>query len=138
MNQSTVKQVPLALKPEISDLIGEPIVAVRLNVSELSRKIEIKGIQVELEHDKGRQTDIIYRFQPPTVNITVEVPEGMVNKAGGLKDLFEARVNPESFRPGMSSLAVVVNGPPETKILGVKPDKVNLEIKETQKLKIKP
>jgi YbbR domain-containing protein len=138
LKESTVKQVPLALKPEISDLIGEPVVAVRLNISELRKKMEISDIQIDLELDNGRQAETIYRLLPPSVNITIDLPQGMVRPLDSIKSLFQARIEPESLEPGSRELAVILKGPPEIKIQEIIPEKVTLEVTETQKLKIKP
>ncbi len=53
LKQATVKQVSLALKPAIADLIGEPVVAVRLNVVELKREMEFVNIPIEFDTDGG-------------------------------------------------------------------------------------
>jgi YbbR domain-containing protein len=138
LNQSTVKQIPLALKPEISDLIGEPIVAVRLSISELREKMEISNIQVDFELDNGRQTETIYRLHPSTVSITADIPQGMIRQPDSMRDLFKAQIAPKSLQPGRTDLAVNIKGPPEIKILEIKPKTVTLEITGTQKLKIRP
>jgi YbbR domain-containing protein len=117
LSESAVKQVSLALKNEISDLIGEPI---------------------DFEHDKGKQTEIIYRLSPPKVSIKAEIPQGMIRKPNGLKSLFQARVKPENLQPGSLKLKVLVEAPTQVKIISVSPDTVTLKINETKRLKIKP
>ena len=138
LKESTVKQIPLALQPEISDLIGEPIVAVRLNVSELQKKMEFSNIPIVFEPENGKQTEVIYRLHPSEVSISVEVPQGMLARSANLKSLFQAGVKSEALLPGSSKLAVIITGPPEIKILDIKPETVTLEISQTKKLKIKP
>ena len=138
LDQSTVKQIPLALKPEISDLIGEPIVAVRLIISELKDNLEVHDIPIDFELDNGRLTDTIYRLDPSFVDIDVEVPQSMDRQQGDMRSLFHAEIKPVSLQPGRSNLTVIIKGPPEVKILKIKPDKVVLEITATPKLKVKP
>ena len=137
LNQSAVKQVSLDLKHEISDLIGEPVVAVRLNVSELKKELEFADIQIDFEHDKGKQTETIYRLLPPTVNITAEIPQGMLRDPDGLRSLFQAKIIPETLKPGSLKLKVLVEAPAHIKIISVSPDTVTLAIDETRKLKVK-
>jgi YbbR domain-containing protein len=137
LKQSDVKQVSLALKHEISDLIGEPVVAVRLNVSELKKEMEFSDIQINFEHDKGRPTEVIYRLLPPTVSIIANIPQGMIGKPNGLKSIFQAKVTLETLKPGSLKLKVLVEAPSEIKIISVSPDTATLEIIETRKLKIK-
>ena len=137
LNQSTVKQVSLALKPEIADLIGEPVVAVRLNLIELKKKMELASIPVELDLSGGKQTEVIYQLKPPTIKITAEIPQSLLQKTKNIKGLFRARIAPRTLRDGSAKLKVNVEGPPQVKILSVSPETVTLEISETNKLKIK-
>jgi YbbR domain-containing protein len=138
LNESTVKQASLALKHEISDLIGEPVVAVRLNLSALKKEMEFTDIPIAFEHDKGKQTEMIYRLSPPTVSIRAEIPQAMIRKPNGLKSLFKARIKPENLQPGSAKLKVFLEGPQQVKIIAVKPETVTLKISATRKLKIKP
>jgi YbbR domain-containing protein len=108
LNQSDVKQVSLALKTEIADLIGEPVVAVRLNVVELIKEMEFSGIPIQIDLAEGRQTEAIYG------------------------------VSPEKLQAGSTELKVLVESPPRAKIIAIKPETVILKISETRKLKIKP
>ena len=138
LSESTVKQVSLALKNEISDLIGEPVVAVRLNLSALKKEMKFTDIPIDFEHDKGKQTEMIYRLSPPTVSIKAEIPQGMIRKPNGLKSLFHAKIRPETLQPGSVKLKVLVEAPTQIKIISVSPDTVTLKISETRRLKIKP
>ena len=138
LSESAVKQVSLALKNEISDLIGEPVVAVRLNLSALKKEMKFTDIPIDFEHDKGKQTEMIYRLSPPTVSIGAEIPQGMIRKQNGLKSLFHAKIKPETLQPGSLKLKVLVEAPRQIKIISVSPDTVTLKISETRRLKIKP
>ena len=138
LSESAVKQVSLALKNEISDLIGEPVVAVRLNLSALKKEMKFTDIPIDFEHDKGKQTEMIYRLSPPTVSIKAEIPQGMIRKPNGLKSLFQAKIRPETLQPGSLKLKVLVEAPSQIKIISVSPDTVTLKISETRRLKIKP
>jgi len=138
LNESTVKQASLALKNEISDLIGEPVVAVRLGLTALKKEMQFTGIPIDFDHEKGPQTETIYRLFPPTVSISAEIPQGMIEESNDLKNLFRAGINPETLQPGSADLKVFVEGPPQVKITGVKPETVTLRINQTRKLKIKP
>ncbi len=137
LNQSAVKQVPLALKPEITDLIGEPVVAVRLIIAELKKEMEFSGIQIDFDHTAGKQTEVIYQLLPPTVSITAEIPQTMIQTTKNIRDRFHAKISPETVQPGSSKLKVLVEGPPYGKILAVSPETVTLKIIETRTLKIK-
>jgi YbbR domain-containing protein len=136
VSHSTVRQIPLALRPEIADLIGEPVVAVRINVADLQNKIEISDIPVDLDVAAGKSRDIIYLLKPPTINLSAELPLRILRESQELKYLFHAKITPATFQSGNYKLKVVIEAPPQTKILSVSPDTVTLEIIETKKLKI--
>jgi YbbR domain-containing protein len=138
LKQSTVKQVSLALKPAIADLIGEPVVAVRLNVVELKREMEFVNIPIEFDTEGGSQQQTIYRLLPPTVTVTAELPQAMVNSTDNIRDLFHANVTPETLQVGSQSLEVHLESPPEANILSMEPETVSLQIIKTRTLKIKP
>jgi YbbR domain-containing protein len=138
LNQSDVKQVSLVLKPEIADLIGEPVVAVRLNVVELIKEMEFTGIPIELDIAENKQTETIYQLLPPTLTITAEVPQTMLKASNNIGSLFHARVSPEKLQAGSTKLQVLVESPPKVKVLAIKPETVTLKISETKRLKIKP
>ncbi|MDH3390590.1 MAG: CdaR family protein [Desulfobulbaceae bacterium] len=137
MKESTVKQVPLDLQLEIADLIGEPIVGVRINIVELKKEVKLSDIPVEFDHTGGKATETIYQIKPPTITITAEIPQRMIQNPGELKSLFQAKINPETLKSSTLKLKLQVDAPPQIKILSVSPDTVTLEIKETRKLKIK-
>jgi len=137
LNQSSVKQIPLDLQPEIADLIGEPIVAVRINILELKKEIKLSDIPVGFDLADGKETETIYQFKPPTITITAEIPQRMLKKSTDLKSLFQAKIKPETLKAGSFKLKVQVEAPPQVKILSVSPDTVILEIDQTKKLKIK-
>jgi len=138
LDESTDKQVSLALKQEIADLIGEPVVAVRLNIVELKKEMVISDIPIELEIDTGNQSEVIYQLLPPTIKITAEIPQSMVQATKNFRNLFHAMVLPETLKPGSKELKVEVEAPPEASILSMKPETVILKISETRRLKIKP
>jgi YbbR domain-containing protein len=138
LNQSDVKQVSLALKTEIADLIGEPVVAVRLNVVELIKEMEFSGIPIQIDLAEGRQTEAIYQLLPPTITVKTEIPQTMIKATNNIKGLFQAGVSPEKLQAGSTELKVLVESPPRAKIIAIKPETVILKISETRKLKIKP
>jgi len=138
LDHSTVKQVSLALKPEIADLIGEPVVAVRLNIVELKKEIEFADIPIEFDITAGRQTEVIYQLLPPTISITAEIPQTMAQGSNNIRGLLQAKISPETLQAGSTNLKVLVETPPKAKILAIKPETVTLKIYATRRLKIKP
>lgn len=138
LNGSAVKQVPLALKPAIADLIGEPVVAVRINIVELNQEMEFADIQVEIKSDAETQTGQIYQLLPPTVSITAEIPLKMAQATKDIRGLFHAEISPETLQAGSFELKVLVETPPKVKIIAIKPETVILKISQTRPLKIKP
>ncbi len=138
LKESGVRQVSLALEPEIADLIGEPVVAVHLNIAERQKEMEFPAIAVELDSSAGRQQQTIYQLLPPTVAITAAVPQPLLKSTPNIRTLFHAQVSPETLAAGTSTQKVLVSGPPQAKILAVEPPTVSLKVTETPTMKIKP
>jgi YbbR domain-containing protein len=138
LNSSTVKQVPLALKSEIADIIGEPVVAVRLNITELKKELTLTDIPIDLEIEGGKSSNVIYELLPPTIKVTTVIPQSMISSTNNPSSLFHAKVMPESLAAGSQTLVVILDAPDETKILEIKPKKVILKIIDTKTLKFKP
>jgi len=138
LKQSTVKQVSLALKPEIADLIGEPVVAVRLNIVELQQEMDFADIPLELDISNGRQTEVIYQLLPPTISISAKIPQSLSQTTDNPRSLIHAKVAPETLQAGSTILKVIVEAPPQVKILTITPETVLLKISQMRALKIKP
>jgi YbbR domain-containing protein len=138
LNQSVVKQVPLALKSELSDLIGEPVVAVRLNIVELKQDMEFSDIPIDFDITAGMQTEAIYQLLPPTVTIKAEIPQSLAQATNNIRTLFHAKISPATLQAGSTELKVLVEAPLMIKILAITPETVTLKISQTRPLKIKP
>lgn len=137
LQQTTVKQSSLDLKPYIADLIGEPVVSVKLNIVGLKAERRISGLPVEFTPINGKSSEIIYQLKPSTVSISAELPVSLIQQTKNLQSLFHAKVKPEPLKAGSYKLKVSVEGPAGVKILSVSPETVTLEIGETKKLKVK-
>jgi YbbR domain-containing protein len=137
LDQSAVKQVSLDLQPEIADLIGEPVVAVRINVIELKKEVQIANIPVEFDPVGGKETEMIYQVKPPTVSLAAEVPKRLLQRSKDLKSLIKVSIKPVTLKAGNQKLKVIAESMPQVRILSVTPDTVTLEIDETKKLKVR-
>jgi len=138
LRQSSVKQVSLALKSEIADLIGEPVVAARLNIVELIKEMEFADIPIDFDITEGVPKEAIYQLLPPTVSITAEIPQTLFRTTSNIRGLFQATVTPGTMQVGSTKLKVLVESPATVKILAIRPETVTLKISKTRTLKIKP
>lgn len=138
LSQSVVKQVPLILKSEISDLIGEPVVAVRLNIIELHQDMAFPDIPIEFDTAAGKQTEAIYQLLPSTVSITARIPQSLSQTTDNISGLFHAKISPATLQPGTTELKVLVTAPPKITILAIKPETATLKISYTRPGKMKP
>ena len=137
LQQTTVKQSSLDLKPYIADLIGEPVVSVKLNIVGLKSERRISDIPVEFIPINGKSSEIIYQLKPSTVSISAELPVSIIQQTKDLQSLFHATVKPVPLKAGSYNLKVSIEGPAGVKILSVSPETLTLEIGETKKLKVK-
>jgi len=137
LQKTTVKESSLDLKPYIADLIGEPVVAVRLNIVGIKSERRISGIPVQFKPINGKPSEVIYQLKPSTVSISAELPVIIIKQTSDLKGLFLAKVKPAPLKAGSFELKVSVAGPAGVRILSVSPETITLKIDETKKLKVK-
>lgn len=129
------KQVTLNMKPELADLIGEPVVTARINVQEKTVTRDIARVSVAASRN-GPPVD--YRIRPATVDIRAELPVGLLKNTHNLKSLFLAQVNLDDLPPGTHEVEVRVNATKEVKILKVSPAKVTVSIWVPRKTVTRP
>jgi hypothetical protein len=122
----------------LSDLIGEPVVAVRLNIVELKQDMEFSDIPIDFDITAGMQTEAIYQLLPPTVTIKAEIPQSLAQATNNIRTLFHAKISPATLQAGSTELKVLVEAPLMIKILAITPETVTLKISQTRPLKIKP
>jgi YbbR domain-containing protein len=137
LQQTTTKQSALDLKPYIADLIGEPVVSVKLTIVGINAKKQITGIPVQFTPVNGKISEIIYQLKPSAVSVEAELPLSLIKETKNLKSLFTATVKPQTLKAGSLQLKISVDGPANVKIISFSPEILTLEIHETKKLKIK-
>jgi YbbR domain-containing protein len=125
---TTTKQIPLDLKPEVADLIGDPMVAA---------KIEVKEKVVDKEFDKleitpsGLGPGLTVKFSPNHLTIKALVPITLAKRQGKkVVDLITATAPLEGLTPGSHDLKPMVETIPEITILQITPETVTAEIGE--------
>lgn len=120
------KQVTLDLKPDLADLIGEPVVTARIKVKEKTVERRITDLPVAVSH-KGLTG--AYQIRPPTVDIRAELPIGLIKNTSDLKSLFLAQIDLDDLPPGTHNVPVRVNATKEVKIIEITPASVTVSIK---------
>lgn len=118
-------QTPLDVREEITELIGEPVINVNIQIKEKLLPRDFNGIPVEFRHEAERTT---YRLDHHQVDVTAELPYSLAgNDAQSFH--FEALLEAGSLAPGSYDLPVkIVSDPPGLKILKVSPPKIKLNI----------
>jgi len=124
---STSRQVALDLRPELAELIGDPIV---------TAKIELRDTMVEREINKVTLTSTgllptqSARLTPSRLTLKALMPMALAKKqAKTLDDLFTATVNLEGLPPGPHEVKPMVSAPPEITIQEIAPESVQAEVK---------
>lgn len=136
LKSSTVKQVALDLKPDLSDLIGEPVVAVHLNVRDKYKEQIFSGVPILFDAAEDPVGSRIYQLSPPTVTVRAALPVELILETDDTESLLQARITPDSLAAGISQQPVTLEAPPRVRILEIIPNVTTLKIIETQKLKI--
>jgi YbbR domain-containing protein len=122
---SVIRQVSLDLKPDLADLIGEPVVTARINIREKTVERRVTGLPVEVN---GSDPSRKHKITPPTVSVRAELPVGLVKNTTDLKSLFLTKINLEGMAPGTHKVPVKINATQEVRILEVSPETVTVTI----------
>jgi YbbR domain-containing protein len=118
-------QVPLNIKEEITELIGEPVINVQIMIRERMIEREFSGIPVEFNHEAERTT---YRLDHYQVNIKTKTPYNLANKDAE-NFHFTATIDADKLPPGHHELPVkIIAGSPLIKITEVIPAKIKMDI----------
>ena len=125
---STSKQVPLALKPDLADLIGDPMVAVKIEIKEKIIDKEVDKIEI---NTSGLSPDLAAKILPSRLSVKALVPVSLVKKQGKkLDELFTATVHLDGLLTGSYDLKPTIKTVPEISVQQITPEMVTVEIKE--------
>ncbi len=126
LNSSLInRRVPLDVKPEIAELIGESLISVNVTIREKLIPREFFDIPVEFSHAAERTA---YRLTPGTVSVKVELPYHLAQSQSAPVS-FTANVDADALPPGFYDLPVkVAPQPAGIRVVEVIPPRVNLKI----------
>ncbi|MBU0676141.1 MAG: YbbR-like domain-containing protein [Proteobacteria bacterium] len=133
---SFTKQIPLDLAPEITRLVGEPVITVRGGIREKRVPKTLYHLPITFTHTADRT---LYQLSRQEVDIKVELPYFSAQSMESTEGI-TAVIDGASLPPGTYSLPVVVTIPnSQIKLLEVVPAEIVLTIGEAGPLlKIKP
>ena len=124
---STGKQIPLDLKPEVADLIGDPMVTARIEIKDKLVEKEINKLEIT---PSGLAPPLTAKLSPTRLSVKALIPMALAKKHGkGLVELFTATLPLEGLIPGSYDLKPLVKPPPEVTIQQLTPESVTVEIK---------
>ncbi len=126
MKDSTIKQLSLNLSPEISELIGEPIVTAHVEIREKIVEQELWKIPITVN---GLQPNQSATLSPTKVKVRARLPITMLNGREPPKTLFQAAINIESLEEGEYNLPIEVTPPPKATVELVAPATAKVTIR---------
>lgn len=125
LNRSTTLQANLNLRKEFTELIGETVVTVELDVVEITKKQTVTHIPVNV-----RESDQPVTISPDKISVTADIPVNLIRDTPELSMLFRASIAARSItKPTMVQVTVNgvnVPGHNSIMILSVKPDQVQV------------
>jgi hypothetical protein len=132
LSESQQRQVPLKLKPEIVDLIGETSVTASLQVVQETVRKTIYNVPVVAIAD-GVQQQVL----PGKVTVTANVPKSLVKEKNNLKSLFTVTVS-DVLDDGRLKVTIIPREDvrESLEILSVEPDHVEM-VKEKKEVPVK-
>lgn len=125
LTDNTIKQVSLDLRPEISNLIGEPVVTAKLKITEKVIHQDIFKIPIMVNGLASDQTAYLY---PEKVKIRATIPQRVARGNTPYKELFTVAINVDSLLDGTHELPVEAKAFQKVIIEEVVPQTVKVEI----------
>lgn len=118
----TTFQVPLVLRPELIELMGETVVTANVIIREKTVERTITHIPVKvIDPETSRKITM----EPEEVNVRAMLP---LSSKGNMTELFEASVSTSGLAPGTHKLSVKITGPEQMKIVDIVPATVTVRI----------
>lgn len=128
---TTTKQITLALKPAIANLIGETVVTAKVIVKEKTTEKTVSEIPVGLS--VPLPDGLTYKIKPKTVKIRANLPGSVIKNTSDLKTLFSAKISAEDLPQGKHTLAVKISSPEHIEVVETLPEDVTIEILQAKK-----
>jgi len=120
-------QVALDLRPELAELIGDPMVTAKIEIRDTMVEREIAKVALSPTGLLPTQTA---RLAPSRLALKALMPMALAKKqAKTLDTLFTATVNLEGLTPGNHEVKPMVAAPPEITIQEIAPETVTAEVK---------
>jgi YbbR domain-containing protein len=122
LKESTTIQIPLLLRPELLELMGETVVTANVMIREKTREQIITDVLVQLSDSAS---PINADIEPETVSIRVLLP---LSSKGNQAGLLEATVSTEGLPAGTHKVPVKITAPEQIKIIEILPPIVTVKI----------
>lgn len=126
MSESFSTQVPLDLKPEILELIGETVVNAEVHIREKTTELSLNDIEVQVLSAVARQK--VKKISDKTVKMRLSLPLSMAHDKKKLKELIQARIWADALPPGIHKIQVEVTAPEAIRLIEIIPANITVEI----------
>ncbi len=118
----------LVLKPELAELLGDPLIKVRVTVKEKMEETKVRDLKIEF----NGPTENHYRLSPGKVSVKALVPYHFLHGKDRIdlsKSLKAELAEPVPGVPGSHKVKVAVKGMPGIKVTEIIPPEVSLLVK---------
>lgn len=125
---NTSKQITLDLKPEVADLIGDPMVVAKIVIKAKMVEKEIGKLEITPSGLAANQTA---KISPSRLTVKALIPMDLSRQQGKkIGELFTATVPVDGLAPGIHDLKPTVDTVPQITIQQLLPETVSVEIGE--------
>jgi len=129
IKESRLVETHLDLGPELAELIGDPLIKVRITVREKMEEQEIKRLKVTLSKPAGSR--LAYALSPSTVSVKAMIPFHILHgkQRQEPRSLLKAVVpRPLPEAPGTYSVKPVIAAAGGIKVTGITPPELKLTL----------
>ncbi len=131
IKESRLVETHLDLGPELAELIGDPLIKVRITVREKMEEQEIKRLKVTLNKPAGSR--LAYTLSPSTVSVKAMIPFHILHgkQRHEPRSLLKAVVpQPMPKAPGTYSVKPIIAAAGGVKVTGITPPELKLTISQ--------
>ncbi|MEN8258368.1 MAG: CdaR family protein [Thermodesulfobacteriota bacterium] len=130
LTSSTMTHTSLELTPEISELIGHPVVTASIIIEDKMIHRAVKSVPVL--PPKGENIPKL-KISPKKVTVHSSIPYSVSQKANNYKSLFSATITAAGLKPGTHKIKVLVTPAEGVKILEIIPPEITVTVPPAKK-----
>lgn len=125
MTETEVRQVPLNLKPDLAELIGESIVTAKITIRPKLKTATFRQVPIQILHTAK---NLGYQAEPSEAEVNFSAPAILLGKGSKPEQMLQLQVDAANLPIGRHTLPVEATSKPMVTVKKIDPPQILLEI----------